>query len=68
MNEGSNKKSTLEDFWLPKVTGALGKSKKGNVKSPAAQFQHVVGFTLFDIISSTNQQIISVVEPLNVFN
>ena len=45
INEGQNKRSTMEEFWLPKVSGALGKAKKGgNVKSPAAQFQHVVGF------------------------
>jgi len=38
--DGSSRKSTLEEFWLPKVSGALGKEKKP-VKTQG-QFQHVI--------------------------
>ena len=34
------KKSLMDDFWLPKVSGALGAGKRGG-KNPS-QFQHVV--------------------------
>ena len=39
---GLGKKSLMDDFWLPKVSGALGTGKKGG-KNPS-QFQHVVGY------------------------
>ena len=38
------KKSLMDDFWLPKVSGALGTGRKGG-KTPS-QFQHVVGSRL----------------------
>ena len=47
--DGSSRKSTLEEFWLPKVSGALGKEKKP-VKTPG-QFQHVVSFKLSYVYS-----------------
>ena len=34
------RKSLMDDFWLPKVSGALGTGKRGG-KHPS-QFQHVV--------------------------
>ena len=47
-NESTNsaKKSVIEDFWLPRVSGALNKGKKIGKQSPGGQFQHVVKFTL----------------------
>ena len=37
------RKSLMDDFWLPKVSGALGTGKRGG-KNPS-QFQHVVSST-----------------------
>ena len=47
-NESTNsaKKTLMEDFWLPKVSGALNKGKKLGKQSPAGHFQHVVSETL----------------------
>ena len=39
----SIKKSVMEDFWLPKVSGAVNKGKKGG-KNSSGHFQHLVGF------------------------
>ena len=49
MNESTNnsaKKTLMEDFWLPKVSGALNKGKKIGKQSPsgAGHFQHVVSW------------------------
>ena len=37
----SIKRSVMEDFWLPKVSGATNKGKKGG-KNPSGNFQHLV--------------------------
>ena len=41
---GLGSKTVVEDFWLPKVNGALGKGKVKGVKQTQNQapFQHVV--------------------------
>ena len=42
---GPGAKTVVEDFWLPKVNGALGKGKMKGIKQTQNQapFQHVVG-------------------------
>ena len=41
---GPGAKTVVEDFWLPKVNGALGKGKMKGIKQTQNQapFQHVV--------------------------
>ena len=39
----------MDDFWLPKVSGALGTGKRGG-KNPS-QFQHVVSPTIISLFT-----------------
>ena len=43
----SAKKTLMEDFWLPKVSGALNKGKKKQSPSGVGHFQHVVSFRIW---------------------